>query len=202
MDDLFSILIYIIVIISFLASLFKKKPPEGPPQQQRRVPQDRIPGQAETIEPVYEKDQEEYDILREIENMFKQGPEQQQVKLPEPQRKTTMIEDAAERAARKIPSEKVSYEDFVAGNVEPVRDYSERKVMKSEHQYSSFKRKPVKVDKNIEEQAKRFEELLARRSSKQEIARNEILKRIKNPSTFREYILVAEILAKPKALRR
>ena len=71
MDNIFEILIYLIIIVSFLSSIFKKKKQ----QQQRppaRQPQHEETYQTEVSVPQTEK-KEEYDILRELEDFFKVG---------------------------------------------------------------------------------------------------------------------------------
>ncbi len=74
MDDLFQYLIYGILIFSFLSSFFKKK---GPPKQNplpREQETDSISYQEKSTSlnsDVAVKKNEEYDILRELENMFK-----------------------------------------------------------------------------------------------------------------------------------
>jgi hypothetical protein len=207
MDDLFSILIYLIIIISFLSSIFKKKKTQGPPQQQQRVPQDRLPDENYVEEEQYtSKEATEYDILREIENMFK--TEEDKRKEAE-QYRQTKLEDAARRSGGKVPSERISYEQYAssedasfdANKPKTVRDYSERKVERSEHTYTTYQRKPKKVDRRTEEQAKKFQDLLDRRSQKEDIS-SDLVRKIKDPKSFREFILVSEILARPKALRR
>jgi hypothetical protein len=207
MDDIFSILIYLFIIISFLSQIFKKKKPQGPPQQESRVPQDRVPGDILVEdEPGSSAANPEYDIMREIENMFKN--EEEKIREAEQSRKSK-IEEAARRSPKKIPSERISYEDYVASEQatfeadksKATRDYSESRVDRSEHTYASHKRKPKKVDSKIEEQARRFQEMLDRKTQHDQ-STSELVRKIRDPRTFREYILVSEILARPKILRR
>jgi hypothetical protein len=197
MDDLFSILIYIIVIISFLASLFKKKSPGAPPTQDRRVPQDRLPDETVAVEEPGQKEPTDYDILKEIENMFKTDAERHQELSGK-----TKIQEVAQKTEKKHP---VSYEDYVqkqSAEVSPYDKFNEQRVSQSERRYSDYKSKQVKVDSKVEEQARKFQALLERRKSAQEVPANRIIRKIRNPETIREYILVSEILARPKALRR
>jgi hypothetical protein len=75
MDDIFQILIWLFIIISFFASFFKKK---EPPKQQ--TPQRRYGNREDNFpvkdQPAASAGKEEYDILREIENMFRTGTSQ------------------------------------------------------------------------------------------------------------------------------
>jgi hypothetical protein len=206
MDDLFSILIYLIIIISFLSSVFKKKKPQGPPQQQRRVPQDRIPDEISYDEPEASVPNAEYDIMKEIENMFK--TEEQKIREAEQVRKSR-VEEAAEKSGIKVPSDKISYEEYIASDMatfesdkpKTIRDYSEARVDRSERTYSDYKRKPRKVDSKTEEQARKFQEMLDKKQQRDEFT-SELVRKIRDPKTFREYIIAAEILARPKILRR
>jgi hypothetical protein len=214
MDDLFSILIYLVIIISFLSSIFKKKKTEGPPQQQRRVPQDRIPDEETIPEESYANSgSSDYDIMREVENMFKteeQKMREAQERIREANEKRTKLEEAARSSRVKTPSERISYEEYAAREESvfdadkptAVRDYSEGKVDRREHTYAEPRKRQTKIDSRIEEQARRFQELLEKRSYQQEKFTADLVRKIKDPKTIREYILVGEILARPKALRR
>ena len=62
------------------------------------------------------------------------------------------------------------------------------------------KKRPV-VDPKIEAGAKEFERVLAG-PKQQRAAITEFNRKLKKPSSVREYILFSEILGKPKALRR
>ncbi|MBE0550925.1 MAG: hypothetical protein IH619_00905, partial [Ignavibacterium sp.] len=66
---------------------------------------------------------------------------------------------------------------------------------------NKWERKKSKVDPKIEASAKEFEKVLAG-PRKQRAAITDFNRKLKNPSTVREYILFSEILGKPKALRR
>jgi hypothetical protein len=204
MDDLFSILIYLIIIISFLSSVFKKKKQQGPPQQQSRMPQDRIPGEAPTADtPSVRTETSDYDILKEIENMFKTEEERREDSKQK-------IGETSRNIEMKPPSEKISYEEYAASreasydmdSPAPVREYRKKRPEPSEHTYASLKRESRKVDSKVEEQARKFKELLDKKASPEDKFRRELVRKIQNPETIREYILVAEILARPKALRR
>src|SRR5574338_76178 len=83
MDDLFQYLIWGIIIFSFLSSFFKKKePPKQTPLPKAKQP-DVIsyPKQQSDVERIaVSQKQDEYDILRELENLFKG-----EIKTPTPQ---------------------------------------------------------------------------------------------------------------------
>lgn len=184
MGDFFSILIWLIIIISFVSSVFKKKNPQAPPPQ-RRVPQDRPPVQVITPSTEYQQKVEEYDILKEIENMFKTEAEKNQPSVP-PQERRTKIEQAGRKRER---------------------DYSEQKVESSEHEAESVqpelsKARKIVIDSRIEAEAKRLEEYLEKRSFRDEATALLLIKKLKDPKALRDFVFVSEILSRPKALRR
>lgn len=192
MDDLFSILIYLIIIISFLSSIFKKKKPQNPPPQ-RRVPQNR---DFDVQSPARTTGSDDYDILREIENMFKTGTGSSDTS-PRPAR-TMETSESSENAPS---SENINYEQYSPVS-ESGKTASEHEATAGEHIYQEYIQKPRKVDKKTEEQAMKFQALLERKTSAREINMQSLIKKIKNPASFREYIIVSEILGKPKAIRR
>jgi hypothetical protein len=194
MDNLFEVLIYAIIIISFLSSFFKKKEqPKQAPSQQSRKP-DSISYQQESTKFEPEKisqRNEDYDIMRELENLFKGDikiPEQQ----PQPSSETSsnipdrnLDRTTGKRTVRKI-------ED---------RNYIENKATERRSSIDQRKKEKVNVDSKIEPRAKDFEKVLAG-PRKQKASQTEFNRKLKNPVNIKEYILFSEILGKPKALRR
>lgn len=176
MDDVFQIIIYLLIIISFLAPIFKKKDQQKKQQQQRQ----RYPLQNDFEEPATNKTavetkQQDYDVLKELENFFKVGNEEE-------------IQQANFIETKQEPDTQVQKSDY--------QSIWDRKKAEVE--------KVVNVlDKKIENQAKHFEEQLAYQQVRQT---NKLVLQLKNnirnPSTLREYILFSEIIGKPKALRR
>lgn len=213
MDDLFQIIIYGIIIISFLSSFFKKKEQPKPPVPGTK-PKDSVSykPQSAGTQPTYsQQNQDEYDILKEIENLFKgevnapAPPKQTQPAAQDYYRdheiKERNIESSEDerfyRDVQKRPSveNRLSLEE--SANLEN-RTNLERKT--AIEQLSYAKARP-KIDSKTEKDAEKFEMVLSaleKRSTKQ----NQFVRKIKNPVTVREYILFSEILGKPKALRR
>lgn len=185
MDNVFEILIYLIIIISFLSSIFKKKKQ----QQQKppvRQPQQEEYSQAEVSAPPSQS-KEEYDILKELEVFFKVGtePTKQEIPVPmEPPKKMTHLE---EQTRREIWQERTESEHLV-------EDWEQKK--------AEVKKRMARVDSGIEKQAARFEELLVRQETALSSIALSVKSKIANPSTLKEYIIFSEILGKPKALRR
>ena len=154
------------------------------------MPRERIPSDEETSvqSPPAKKEVDDYDILREIENMFKTGPERESGIPGRPV--PTGAESGRDKNIKGFPPK------------ESVWTKSEHEKTRSEHMYQEFVKEPVKIDSKTEEQAKRFQALLERKTAEQKTSVNVLIQKIKNPATFREYILVSEILGKPKAFRR
>lgn len=207
MDDLFQYLIYGILIFSFLSSFFKKKePPKQTPQKPVQKP-DSISYQQKTakVEPeiIYQKN-DEYDILRELEGLFKGEvnlPQQQRPKqIPNEEYADHKIEDknleiiTDRRTLRNVDQNpSVEYKQSVEE-----RNYIEPKGIIEQTKWTKPK---SNIDPKIEASAKEFERVLAG-PRKQRAAVTEFNRKLKNPSTVREFILFSEILGMPKALRR
>lgn len=189
MDNFFEILIYLIIIISFLSSIFKKKqqPQKKPPVQQ---PQREDYYQSEQTEVTIPQTQhkEEYDILRELEDFFKVGNEPTEMKLPKPQ----------QPQSENVPTvdEHVSTETWQEITVsENVRNEWDRKK-------EDVSKKLAKVDSEIEKQAAIFETSLGKRELVFSNIALSVRSKFTHPETLQEYIILSEILRKPKALRR
>jgi hypothetical protein len=188
MDNLFEILIYVIIIISFLSSIFKKKqqPQKKPPVQQPRQEDYYQVEQSEASVP-QSQSKEEYDILRELEDFFKVGNEQTERRVPAPQQQTESLPSVEEHTKSEDWKSPTESEHYV--------DQWERKKTEVKKIISS-------VDSSIEKKAAMFEESLERKESAYSCFALAVKSKIKNPSTLKEYIIFSEILGKPKALRR
>lgn len=193
MDNFFEILIYLFIIFTFLSSVFKKKKPE------QQKPKANIPQQRQEFEITYSPEQEmesssvkssstdEYDILKELEQFFKVGESQAPPKpkppsIPQPvrveQKKT--VEDSW----RSKTESEHKYEDIWE---KKQRDVAARK---------------KELDSLTSLKATQFEELLKEKKVYTSAFEMNIKKKLKNPSSLKEYIVFSELLGKPKALRR
>jgi hypothetical protein len=202
MDNFFEILIYLILIISFLSSIFKKKTKELPkpeqqsPEEKQRGFDYQVDTQTKPEQPgTYSSKENQYDILRELENLFK-----------------TDAERGQESSARiPIPGttseEKVRQESFESsGWHEPTM--SEHKPTYTEHaatdwrkvEREKMKRKVQKIDSKVTERAEQFEKLLKKKPVKEDRFVKIIKERLNNPKSLKEYIIISEIIGKPKSL--
>jgi hypothetical protein len=185
MDNVFEILIYLIIIISFLSSIFKKKK-----QQQQKPPvrqtQPEEYYQTEVSVP-QTKTKDEYDILKELEVFFKVGtePTKQEIPIPQEQpKKMTKIEEHTLDESWHTPTA------------------SEHTADDWEHKKTEVKKRVARVDTGIEEQAAKFEESLVKKKNAASDISAKIRIRLRTPSSLKEYVIISEILGKPKALRR
>ncbi|MCH7516236.1 MAG: hypothetical protein IIB08_03765 [Bacteroidetes bacterium] len=193
MDNLFEYLIYGFIIISFIISFFKKKKPlpKKPSDltlhQRTDITEDKIID----IPPLQEPKAEEYDILKGIESFFDIGqPQQTETKVHTDKE---MYEGAKDR------------ENYI-----PVPEKSFHTLTESEHTFTDpldVKRKELekrekKLSPEIDKQAFDYEESLIRKDSTATGIIKNIKERLKSPSTLKEYIIISEIIGKPKALKR
>jgi hypothetical protein len=207
MDDLFQYLIYGIIIFSFLSSFFKKKvPPKQTPLPRNQEP-DSISYQQKSsrVEPeVALKKNDEYDILRELENMFKG-----EANLPPKQSpKQTEYEEYAEHKIEDKNLETITDRRTLRNvdqnpSVEYQQSVEERNYIdpKGTVEQNKWTTKKSVIDPKVEASVKEFERVLAG-PRKQRAAISDFNRKLKNPANIKEYILFSEILGKPKALRR
>jgi hypothetical protein len=182
MDNIFEILIYIFIIVSFLSSLFKKKKKPGTTagEQTARQP-------LETQSQPEPPQQEEYDLLKEIEKMLKtetSSPEKEKERSFETEKKF-------EPASKHLETTDL------------------HKPTKSEHIYETWDDKRKKLEKNrkavnkkIADQAAMFEKHLSRKTGSKAYVVKNIQERFSKPANLKEYIIFSEILGKPKAFSR
>ena len=186
MDNIFEILIYLIIIISFLSSLFKKKKPQQKRPSSQHPKEEEYTGRE--VATAQTKPAEDYDILRELEDFFKVGDDSDGGKETVSQQQTapmtTSMEEHVESDSWHAPTES-----------EHVMDRWERKK-------SEVKKIMAGVDSAIEQKAALFEQSLGKKETDYSTLALAVKSKMKNPSTLKEYIIFSEILGKPKALRR
>lgn len=202
MDNLFEYLIYGFIILSFISSFFKKKK-HLPKESSGQSPHQRteITKEIKVQTPVPQQPKaEEYDILKEMESFFNVG---------QPQQTRTMVhtdKKMSEMHTDKKMSESVKDRE----NYIPVPEKSFHKITDSEHTFTDpwdVKRKELgkrkmKLSPKIEKQESAYEESLTKKDSAATGIIKDIKERLKNPSTLKEYIIISEIIGKPKALKR
>jgi hypothetical protein len=184
MDNVFEILIYLFIIISFISSFVKKKKQQQkPPVRQQPVDKDY---QTEVATPQSET-KEEYEILTELEDFFKVGEDSGAGEKNIPRQQTepeTSMEEHVKTDSWHAPTES-----------EHVMDRWERKKSEVQKIMSS-------VDSAIEQKAALFEESLGKKETAYSTLALAVKSKMKNPVRLKEFIIFSEILGKPKALRR
>jgi hypothetical protein len=177
MDNYFQYLLFLFIIISLLSSFFKKK---DKPESKRRRTTPRPP-----LKPQQSSQQDDYDILNEIENMFKTQSSQ------------------TEKQPESIPAEEKKYKPS-----EHTEDPEWHEETPSEHRMGSWderrKKTEDKLKQNLNEkilrEAKMFEKNLAKKSQVVDI-RKDLIRKMKQPSNLKGYVIISEILGKPKAFQ-
>ncbi|MCS7052354.1 MAG: hypothetical protein NZM09_01330 [Ignavibacterium sp.] len=184
MDSLFDIIIFLIIIISFLSSLFQKKEKPKTTQKTEGSTQTKSSdGFSEFESEKIEVEAPSYDILSEIEKIFNEDlgvPKQK--REPEFQTPSTIPE-------RSLETESISYDKF---------DLEKKVALETQ---AKFQRKEIAIDSKTETAAKMFEELLKKQGAKKK-EKHPIIKKIRDPQLIKDYIIVSEILNKPLALRK
>ena len=191
MDNYFEYLLFLFIIISLLSSLFKKKDKPG------SKPGSTTPKRP--VKPQPSSTQENYDILNEIENMFKtQSPQ------PEKRPRKTAIEKKNYK-----PSEHTEDPEWHEENPEWHEEDPEwHEEEPSEHRLENWDERRKKAQKKLRQnlnqkilkEAEIFEKSLTKKTQVIDVRKN-LIKKIKQPSTLKEYIIISEILGKPKAFQ-
>jgi hypothetical protein len=183
MDNLFEILIYLFIIISFLSSLFKKKEEPKPPKTQQSKSQKSIDEFTEYEIESLESKTESYDILSELENIFNQD-----LGTPKQKQETPRV-FKGEIKPDSLEQESINYDKFDL----------ERKIALETQ--SRFQRKEIIIDDKTERAAQMFEEMLFNQRAKAQVV-HPLIKKIKDRKLIKDYIIISEILQKPLALRK
>ncbi len=193
MDNIFEYLIYGFIIISFISSFFKKKKrlPKEPSDQTLHQRTDITENKIIDIPPSQEPKAEEYHILKGIESFFDVGKPKQ--------------------AETKVHTDKEMYEGAKdRENYIPVPEKSFHTLTASEHTFTNpwdvkrkeLEKKKEKLSPEIEKRVSAYEESLIKKDSAATGIIKVINERLKNPSSLKEYVIISEIIGKPKALKR
>ncbi len=186
MDNIFEILIYGLIIISFLSGLLRKKDKKKRPPVQNQQTPETIEREA-TVAQTQQKP--EYDILKEIEDFFKVDGQ-----------------ETGSQQTQTVPTQTVEPMDFD----EHLETDTWHQPTASEHKVTDVwmdKQKELldkksKIDSGMEEQAVKFEKYLKKRQTAASEISKKIRSKLTNPASLKDYIVISEIMAKPKAFRR
>lgn len=206
MDDIFSYIIYAIIIISFLSSFLKKKEPvKQSPLPKNDESRNKLESSGYTSANDPNRSQgkgDSFDILKELEKVFNSD-----FKIPEPQKpQPTDPYDDYRSTAIKDKDLSQTIDPRLQREVEDYKPIGYRPTLDSRQQTDTRRISSLSSTKQATDSKTALEELdksilLAEQKSKKQISRNFAIK-LKSPATLKEYILFSEILGKPKALRR
>ncbi len=183
MDNLFDILVYLIIIISFLAPLFKKKEKPNTTEKPQQSHQRSSDGFSEFETETVVTETSDYDILTELEIIFNQDLGKPKPQIESKQRSEEKIKEVS------LEQTSVNYDKFEL----------EKKI--GLETQKKFQRKEIKLDSDTEKAAMMFEELLGKQGAKVRTT-HLLIKKIRNPRLIKDYIVVSEILNRPLALRK
>lgn len=205
MDDLFKIIIWGIIIFSFLRPLFKKKETPKQSSSSRDEKPDLVSYEqktAETQPDTFAQKNDDYDILREIEKMFKGDsniPDQPKPKQVDPY-DIYESHEIKDKDLNKINDPRMEHSVQDQNPIGYRAAYDNEKKLNRKN-LATERGQNRAIDAKTETEAKNFEKVLAGLHKKSTV-QSEFRKKIKNPTTIREYVIFSEILGKPKALRR
>lgn len=192
MDDIFTILIYLIIIVSFFSSFFKKKNAPKPPAKNGRQPdidQNWLP----QPEPAGNTDDGK-NILYEIENIFKQDYEAEKT--------STGFEPNT--SGKKHVTIKSQTAIEMAKQEHRTTDSEHKMETDWERQRKVLQVQKKQLDNETTARAARFEQMLSKKEGNYSVqfAAKRIRRRLMHSDSLGELLIIGEILAKPKSLRR
>ena len=212
MEDFIKFVIWAIIIISFFSGFFKKnkgKKTPSPPQRRPNIPDRNQSESYSNSSSTQTSGSGQNDIFKEIEKLFKNENTPPAIPVPEQEKITTKSKTAIEKSQYESTLNKEkSFEHYKdEWHKESVGEHKETA---SEHtletNWDKEKKKLAdarkKVSSKIEEEAKQFEKFLNQEEKFDKLAFNTIKQRLKHPQSLKEFIVISEIIGKPKALHR
>jgi hypothetical protein len=196
MDDIFQILIYVIIAISFISSFFKKKkrvqPPSDDLQHGKPIQMDE---QVIETPPSPKQKAEDYNIMKEFESFFNiEETSTPPIKKPEPVHDDKEVYEGVKNRDNYIEVPEDSFHKRTSSEHTFVNPWEVKK--------KEIEKRKESITSEMEERVSVYKETLI----KKEIAAKEIIQniknRIQNPATLKEYIIISEIIGKPKSLKR
>jgi len=181
MDNIVDYLVILFFIITFIASAFKKKKKSDAKleeqQSQGRI-SDNLDSEQDGRKSVKPQEQK---VINPLEEFFKF----QTIIQPEPQKPVSEVDAYFEEAQKR------------SAELEAVKEKEELRSIKSDEMKLEAHRKVREKSRN--DFAKLNQMDIEKRTNRRAIA---IKEKFKNSNTIRDFIIVQEILNKPKALRR
>ena len=179
MDNLFEIIFFLFIIFSFLSPLFKKKKEQ---EQQNQGTDDT--GLSKTDSPVrsgsYQKRKEDFDILNELETLFKVP--QSTEGIPETVLNEKTEADHYDNSDWHEPSISENFRDEEWHRPTTEADYEKNSAI-------------------IAKSAQEFQDYLKTRNTQMTLMNKKIRSSIRSNDTLKEYFLISEIIGKPVCRR-
>lgn len=186
MDNFFELLIYLFIIFSFLSPLFKKK------KQQNQQSESQVPDlktsdrEIKTTPPA-----EDYEILKELENLFKKDTPQKISGSIEAQKPESNIDKNIS-----LENKPADYDES-SWHTPTVSEHTENPNW-TDSQIKSRMLKPI-LDKSVDELSKKFVQSEVVKRNMANPAQTRMREVFRNQKSFREYYIFSEIINKPKA---
>ncbi|MDZ7763530.1 MAG: hypothetical protein U5K00_03770 [Melioribacteraceae bacterium] len=202
-SNLFEYLIIIFFIVTALQSMFGKKKKQRKQQEQREQQrrQESYPQRSTHSSTQKERGQESpKDIFEEMFGFKLPDEKEKQTKTPS-DRETEVLDPAKNNETTWRPEEE--YEDSIG--IETVRyaDTEDKKSYKYQEKMAALERKAEKSKRMIDRLPAKMEVVeVGGPTVEQKRLAERIKNTVRDPETLREYILVSELLNKPRALRR
>lgn len=196
-SSIFEYLIIIFFIVSALQSLFGKKKKQR--EQERRRQSQRSEQTSQPAPKTEQRSESPKDILEEMFGL-KLPEEEKQTKIPS-DTETEVLDPTELNETSWNPAEE--YEDSIGIETIRYEEKEEKPSYKYQEEMAALERKAEKSKRMIDRlPAKIKVEEVGGATKEQKLLAAKIKNTLRDPETLREYILVSELLNKPRALRR
>ena len=195
MDNIFEILIYLFIIISFLSSFFRKKKKAAAQQEQAQIQiteQQRLSGELEVEKaPQVQTQKQDYDILKEFEDFFKVGERKGESQI---QTQNDFVEEPEvyKKEDQGVPAD--SFHTRTASEHTFIDPWDVKK--------TEIDKRKKSISSDVERQASDFERYLNKPETSATKISRKIKESMKQPASLKEYVVISEIMGKPKSLKR
>jgi len=194
-DNIFEVLIYVFIIISFLSSFFRKKKKEAIKKEQMQAQISDQQGMNEEVNvqasPPVQIQEPEYDILKEFEDFFKVGERKEEREI-QPQRETVTGPEEIIREFKRVPED--SFHTKTASEHTFVDPWDKKQI--------DIAKRKESISSEVDKQATAFEKYLKIPDTSAARISHKIKERMRQPTSLKEYVIISELMGKPKALKR
>lgn len=195
MDDVFQILIYVLIAVSFLSSFFKKKKPVKQPADELQQKDSNLKVESVVESPPFSKAKtRDIDILKEFENFFNLNePAAPPKKITVPKHDDKQLYDGARNRDNYIKVPEESFHQPTSSEHSFINPWEQKR--------KEVEKQKKSITEEIEKKASKYKENLEKTDTAATGISHNIRNRIKDPASLKEYIVISEIIGKPKARR-